>query len=463
MFSRAIFLFFPASIAAQNLGAYLSPCSSDAPIPEVETAIINGYQLGSDAVCLPSDTAPDQGFEICPAPGVFDAYFTDADIYFRCAKSLSSTCNGGCSTGTFCISTTLPLSTLPFYFCGVPCAGGFYLCDDTATKYLNPSFTTFCDPVADQCGTCSSFESLLENGGCQPSATVSALPVRASGSRKRDVDKVVAYDYPQQDGQTAKGYSIRLLQEIRDMECPPRSQKCSMMPDGELEDDWECVAVKEDIESCGGCPGRGGVDCTRLPGVKFGASTCLDGICVAHQCTDDDSYILVNSTCVPTSAPVDFTDHLSNEAGSSPGTPSLHPDLSTEILVPEALRVLSALRARQNHYRQHDARSYRLGTSNTHPRGRRIASSQSGEGQAYHITRLKQARIDPEIEIIIHMRYSNPITTPHSSDERVSQPMYASTGENDDVEYVQDAIDGWEARIKLMENVRLVPRSSPES
>jgi hypothetical protein len=240
MLSRELLLLFPAAIAAQNLGAYLSPCSSDAPIPEVESGIINGYQLGSDAVCLPPDTTPDQGFEICPAPAVFDAYFTDTNVYFRCAKTLSAACNGGCSPGTFCISTTLPSSTLPFYFCGVPCAGGFYLCDDTATKYLNPSFTAFCDPVADQCGTCSSSDSLLENGGCTPSATISALPVRASGSRKRDSteDAAAMENHQRHDVHPEKGYSTGLLKEIQDMDCPPRSRKCPAS-DQDLEDDWE--------------------------------------------------------------------------------------------------------------------------------------------------------------------------------------------------------------------------------
>ncbi|KAJ9105532.1 hypothetical protein QFC21_001903 [Naganishia friedmannii] len=453
MLSRALFLFVPASIAAQNLGAYFSPCSSDAPIPEVESGIINGYQLGSDAVCLPDDTTPDQGFEICPAPGVFDAYFTDTNVYFRCAKSLSSTCNGGCSPGTFCISTSLPSSTLPFYFCGVPCAGGFYLCDDTATKYLNPSFTTFCDPVADQCGTCTSSDSLLENGGCKSSATVSALPVRASGSRKRDLD-TVAHDRLTVDVPT-RGYSKRLIKEIQDMDCPPRSRKCPLS-DQDLEDDWECVAVREDIESCGGCPGRGGVDCTRLPGVKFGASTCLDGICIAHQCIEDDAYILVNSTCVPSSALLDFAEQPGTDTSSSPGTQSLHPDLSTEMLVPEALRVLSALRARQYHYHQYDARSYPLGSSTSHSRGR---TSKRDGGEGYHVTRLKQARIDPEIEVTIHLQFSNPITTRQASEERTSQPLDTSVGLD---ENIADTTESWKARISSMENVRLVPAAFTE-
>jgi hypothetical protein len=241
------------------------------------------------------------------------------------------------------------------------------------------------------------------------------------------------------------------------------------------------VAVKEDIGSCGGCPGKGGIDCTRLPGVKvhiptscftsqhfaltpalpllyqFGAATCLDGVCVAHQCTDDGSYVLVNATCVPSSALLDFTEESSNDPSSlSPGVSSLHPDLSTEILVPEALRVLSAIRTRQDHYHQYDPRSYHLAPVNSHPRDRSILMNRDG-GEAYHVTRLKQARIDPEVEITIHMQYSNPIMMLRSSDERISEPMDASTGTNEDVAAVNDATESWKARLNSIKNVRVVP------
>ncbi|KAJ9112280.1 hypothetical protein QFC19_000699 [Naganishia cerealis] len=220
-------LLLPAPVRAQNLGAYLTTCASSAPFPAVDTGIVNGYRLGSRAVCLPSATPPDDGFQLCPAPSLLDAYFTDTDVYFRCASSLSPTCNAGCPPGTFCISTLLPSSSLPFYLCGVPCAGGFYLCDDTATKHINSQFTTFCDPVADQCGTCTSSASLLDDGGCTPSAVVSALPVRAS-SRKRHIDTVVrAHRLPQ------TGASTGLHNEIEDMDCPPKSRKCP------IRGDWE--------------------------------------------------------------------------------------------------------------------------------------------------------------------------------------------------------------------------------
>lgn len=233
---------FLAAAQAQNLGAYLSPCPASAPFAAIQESIVNSYRLGADAQCLaapPTET----GYTVCPAPSVFDAFFTDTDAYFRCAESLSETCDGGCPINELCISTSIPsVPEEAFFFCGVPCAGGFYLCDDTgehssysltrlyptftnhrsapctpATKYLNPSYLAFCDPSADQCATCASPSLLQEDGTCAPSGVVSALPVRAS-ARKRD----------------AAGYSDGLRGAVEEMDCPAGTRRCEMEGD-----EWE--------------------------------------------------------------------------------------------------------------------------------------------------------------------------------------------------------------------------------
>lgn len=133
-----------ATVTAQNLGTYLSPCPASAPIAVIQESIISGFNLGIDAQCLVS-TPTDPGYTTCPAPSVFDAFFTDTDVYFRCAESLSATCDGGCPEQELCISTQiLSAPDDAFFFCGVPCAGGFYLCDDTGTSSIPfPSFPLY--------------------------------------------------------------------------------------------------------------------------------------------------------------------------------------------------------------------------------------------------------------------------------------------------------------------------------
>jgi hypothetical protein len=145
-----LILAFLATATAQNLGAYFSPCPAAAPVAVIQESLINSYLLGTDAQCLAAPPT-DAGYTVCPAPSVFDAFFTDTDVYFRCAQSLSATCDGGCPANELCISTTVPSAPDDaFFLCGVPCAGGFYLCDDTGKHhpFLSPQqgHETLTDP-----------------------------------------------------------------------------------------------------------------------------------------------------------------------------------------------------------------------------------------------------------------------------------------------------------------------------
>ncbi|KAL1407993.1 hypothetical protein Q8F55_004790 [Vanrija albida] len=57
---------------------------------------------------------------------------------------------------------------------------------------------------------------------------------------------------------------------------------------------WECINVLSDLESCGGCAGEDGVDCTALEGVD--EVSCRMGKCVVHSCAEGLS--LVHGQCV---------------------------------------------------------------------------------------------------------------------------------------------------------------------
>lgn len=168
------FLSLAAVVSAQNLGAYLSPCPATAPVAALSTQIVNGYALATDAVC--SVGPPGEGYTTCPAPSVFDAFFTDTDAYFQCAASLSATCNGGCPEHELCISTLIPSSSVPFFFCGVPCAGGFYLCDDTGA-HVEPSFRYHADTSRQQRNT--SIHPLLHFATPSPINARLVLPQRS--------------------------------------------------------------------------------------------------------------------------------------------------------------------------------------------------------------------------------------------------------------------------------------------
>ncbi|WVR08376.1 hypothetical protein IAU60_005431 [Kwoniella sp. DSM 27419] len=55
---------------------------------------------------------------------------------------------------------------------------------------------------------------------------------------------------------------------------------------------FECVNVLSDLESCGGCIGRGGVDCTAFD--PLASSTCEAGVCL-HECPE--GYTLTEYGC----------------------------------------------------------------------------------------------------------------------------------------------------------------------
>ncbi|KAI5449127.1 hypothetical protein NCC49_005309 [Naganishia albida] len=394
---RFLLAAFLSVAQAQNLGAYLSPCPAWAPFAAIQESIVNSYRLGTDAQCLaapPTET----GYTVCPAPSVFDAFFTDTDVYFRCAESLSETCDGGCPINELCISTSIPsVPEEAFFFCGVPCADGFYLCDDTATKYLNPSYLAFCDPIADQCATCASPSLLQEDGTCAPSGVVSALPVRAS-ARKRDAD----------------GYSDGLRGAVEEMDCPAGTRRCEMEGD-----EWECIAILEDLETCGGCPFVDGIDCASLPGTTFGGVTCDQGRCVAHECLA--GWEIVNATCVPLSTNQQLT------RTHDPTPHSTHPDLSTETLIPSALGSLSTP---QTHHE--------LGIQP------RAAESSAGE---YYMLHRTQARVPEGTVVTVWLAYSGmPASSSYDDKDRI---MGAAA----------KGIEGSVERVRKMPNVRIVETS----
>ncbi|WRT65152.1 uncharacterized protein IL334_002094 [Kwoniella shivajii] len=97
-----------------------------------------------------------------------------------------------------------------------------------------------------------------------------------------------------QNAQSRKREMQRVAEaERRKSFCPKKMTSC-VIPG--VEDSWECVDPESDLESCGGCTHgeytafgpvnstSTGLDCTNMPGVLMGGSTCTNGKCVAFAC-----------------------------------------------------------------------------------------------------------------------------------------------------------------------------------
>ncbi|GAA6009350.1 hypothetical protein JCM11491_004284 [Sporobolomyces phaffii] len=69
----------------------------------------------------------------------------------------------------------------------------------------------------------------------------------------------------------------------------------SLCPVG-LEGGVECIDTSANLESCGGCPGQGGVDCSALAGVS--ASSCVDSVCEIWACLDSHVWSAEDQACV---------------------------------------------------------------------------------------------------------------------------------------------------------------------
>ncbi|WVR04311.1 hypothetical protein IAU60_001311 [Kwoniella sp. DSM 27419] len=110
---------------------------------------------------------------------------------------------------------------------------------------------------------------------------------------------------------SASGQARRRLQEAMQAEtvrrksfCPGSMVSCNVPG---VADSWECVDPTSDLESCGGCvygdyTAQGhnttatGQDCTQLPGVRMGGSTCTAGKCEIFSCKK--GWTLRDGACV---------------------------------------------------------------------------------------------------------------------------------------------------------------------
>lgn len=72
--------------------------------------------------------------------------------------------------------------------------------------------------------------------------------------------------------------SGRARRARRDVDCEFPYEKCAIPG---LENSFECVDVQSNVESCGGCTGAGGMDCTSINNAL--AADCILGSCVIRM------------------------------------------------------------------------------------------------------------------------------------------------------------------------------------
>lgn len=97
----------------------------------------------------------------------------------------------------------------------------------------------------------------------------------------------------------------RSLEKALKPSCPPFQKLCKttkgtvknsflvQLDEGNY-DGYECVDTLHDLESCGGCPGVDGIDCTTIAGATD--VSCVLGKCKVHAC--DEGLTLTRGVCV---------------------------------------------------------------------------------------------------------------------------------------------------------------------
>ncbi|KAL7410749.1 hypothetical protein BDY24DRAFT_417604 [Mrakia frigida] len=138
------------------------------------------------------------------------------------------------------------------YRCGVPC--NTRACYDDAGVQV-------CDAPNNRCGVCASGQR-LDALTCFGGISASLAPTRRRERLLMERREKIARDHAL---------------------CPADLTPC---PVGFARDGgYECLDVHTELESCGGCRSTGlGIDCSALPGVRLGGTTCAEGRCVVSAC-----------------------------------------------------------------------------------------------------------------------------------------------------------------------------------
>ncbi|KAH8926702.1 hypothetical protein BT69DRAFT_952269 [Atractiella rhizophila] len=102
--------------------------------------------------------------------------------------------------------------------------------------------------------------------------------------------------------------SAMISQVLIDPRCPLSETACplnfgSASSSTSGDGGYECIDTSNAVQSCGGCLGRGGVDCTAIEGVK--GVGCEEGVCTVFSC--EKGYMKTRDGCVKTSVCVLFS------------------------------------------------------------------------------------------------------------------------------------------------------------
>ncbi|KAH9964167.1 hypothetical protein BC827DRAFT_1356695 [Russula dissimulans] len=99
--------------------------------------------------------------------------------------------------------------------------------------------------------------------------------------------------------------NARRLQQEQDVigaglgwgQCPAPLEACPVRGASDT-DDFECVDLWSDLDSCGGCAAEDSAyDCNTIPNAR--GVECISGYCVVHSCMAGYTVALTGDGCVP--------------------------------------------------------------------------------------------------------------------------------------------------------------------
>ncbi|GHJ88033.1 hypothetical protein NliqN6_4435 [Naganishia liquefaciens] len=172
--------------------------------------------------------------------------------------------NGGCAdvparqVGETCSSSEVCVGAESLYEQPPFCGGTTPICGGAGTSCYGDGSGSGPDPVCAS-GQCFQF-------GC-------TAPTVSPGLKKRA-------DLPAQH-------------IVKQRLCPRGYEPCPVFGGG-----YECIDVLRDIESCGGCSGLGGIDCSA--DVHAVDVSCVSGHCVISACEYGFTVAAENNTCIAT-------------------------------------------------------------------------------------------------------------------------------------------------------------------
>ncbi|KIJ47899.1 hypothetical protein M422DRAFT_28695 [Sphaerobolus stellatus SS14] len=186
--------------------------------------------------------------------------------------------------------------------CGFTCTNGFLpspLINPTAC--ICPAPFKVCNGVCGVFLSCASPKAKRDTGSYPSGYVKRATGSYPSGYVKRDTGSYPS-GYVKRDQPASPSHYVKRDAEWRDSFCPHGWSACRVFNSASAKFDYECVDVRNDLWSCGGCgipllpDDPVGTDCSAIPGVMDVA--CVSTRCIVSRCKKGFFISEDKSTCL---------------------------------------------------------------------------------------------------------------------------------------------------------------------